>query len=106
MDSLPYEIVTSPPTQHCRRGASFLPLRIRVELVCEGPPETRIQITGSADVYEFLREYSARWDRERFLTILLDVKHRVLRVVPSIPPPCSPHSRALSRPLTTHDGVR
>ncbi len=51
-----------------------------MDLVCEGPPATRIQIKGSADVYEFLREHAARWDRERLLTIILDTKHRVLGV--------------------------
>ncbi len=59
----------SPPKRRLRRHpGSFLPLRVRVEFVCERPPEKPVRITSPADIYAFLREHAARWDRERFLT--------------------------------------
>jgi len=37
-------------------------------------------LRGSADVYALFREEAATWDREYFLTILLDNKHKVLAI--------------------------
>ena len=35
---------------------------------------------GSADIYAFLREEVATWDREQFLTVTLGKKHKVIAI--------------------------
>jgi DNA repair protein RadC len=49
--------------------------RVRVEVIRDPAPPERIVLTKSADAYALLREEAARWDRERFLTLMLDNKH-------------------------------
>jgi len=54
--------------------------RVRVELVREAPPPLGITLRSSADLYALLRDEAAGWDRERFVSIMLDQKHRVLGI--------------------------
>ncbi|MCK6553903.1 DNA repair protein RadC [Candidatus Binatia bacterium] len=39
-----------------------------------------IPFRGSADIYALLREEAATWDRERFITLILDNKHNLIGV--------------------------
>ena len=55
--------------------------RVRVGLVSDvGPPSGAPIITSSSAAYDLIRGEASRWDRERFLTILLDNKHHLLGV--------------------------
>ncbi|MBI3782950.1 MAG: DNA repair protein RadC [Deltaproteobacteria bacterium] len=62
-------------------ASRITPLRVRVELVRDAPATTEsIVFTGAASIYAFLREDVAAWDRERFLTVILDNKHRLIGI--------------------------
>ena len=53
--------------------------RIRIEMLRdEGGPFYREPVRGPADVFRLLAEESRRWDREHFLSLLLDGRHRVI----------------------------
>lgn len=70
--TLPFGRRAAPPTQ--------VGLRVRVALVKESEPSERVVLRGSGEVYALLREEAASWDRERFLTVILDNKHRLLGI--------------------------
>lgn len=59
--------------------SSFGP-RVRVELVRDDGPTHPEPITTAGDIYKLLRDEARRWDREHFLTIMLDKDHRVLGI--------------------------
>ncbi len=59
---------------------SWRTYQVRVEIVREIPAPYGEPLTFPPDVYELFREDVARWDRERFITVLLDASHRVLGV--------------------------
>lgn len=51
--------------------------RVRLELVrCEGERYRRKPIRSAQDVWDHLREDAGTWDRERFLALALDGRHR------------------------------
>lgn len=54
--------------------------RVRVELVREAAPLYDSVISCSQDVYELVHDEVSRWDRERFVTLILDSKNRVIAV--------------------------
>src|SRR2546422_6662267 len=54
--------------------------RVRVELVRESEPAESIPVRGSGDAYALLREEVATWDRERFLTLMLNNKHILIGI--------------------------
>lgn len=55
--------------------------RVRVELVRDAPPPTTaIPLRNSGDLYALLRDEAAGWDRERFISVMLDNRHRVLGI--------------------------
>lgn len=56
------------------------PSRVRVELVRDAPPPLSTMLRNSADLYALLRDEASVWDRERFVTVMLDNKHRVLGI--------------------------
>ncbi len=60
----------------------FRAARVRVELVREpGPEFPELPVFRNAfDIYAFLREEMGVWDRERFVTVILDNRHRLLGV--------------------------
>lgn len=72
---LPISRTATPP-----RRSVLTPSRVRVELVREPPPMEPIPFRGSADIYTLLREEAATWDRERFVTLILDNKHNLIGV--------------------------
>jgi DNA repair protein RadC len=63
-----------------RRRTPLIPARVRVELVRESEPIEPIALRGSGDVYNLLKDEVASWDRERFLTLLLDNKHVLIGI--------------------------
>jgi DNA repair protein RadC len=63
-----------------RRARGLTAPRVRVELVRDPAPPEPIALRGSGDVYAFLKEEVATWDRERFLTLLLDNKHYLIGI--------------------------
>lgn len=54
--------------------------RVRVELVREVEPLPPIVIRSSGDAYQLLRDEAERWDRERFVTLMLDTKHQLVGI--------------------------
>ena len=53
--------------------------RIRIEVVRdEGAPFYKEPVRGPADVFRLLTEEARSWDRERFLSLLLDGRHRTI----------------------------
>lgn len=54
--------------------------RVRVELVRNHESVHTDPITTAVDVYNLLQDEVGRWDREHFLTIMLDKDHRVLGI--------------------------
>ncbi len=54
--------------------------RVHIELVRESEPRERIVLRTSADIYALLRDEAAAWDRERFVTIMLDQKHALIAI--------------------------
>ena len=53
--------------------------RIRIEAVRdEGTPFYGKPIRGPADVFRMLSEESLRWDREHFLSLLVDGRHKAI----------------------------
>lgn len=53
--------------------------RIRIEMLRdEGGPFYREPVRGPADVFRLLVEEARQWDREHFLSLLLDGRHRVI----------------------------
>ncbi len=59
---------------------TLLPHLVRVELVREGPWPVGEPIRTPAAVFELLKHHAARWDREHFVTVLLDGGHRVVGI--------------------------
>jgi len=55
-------------------------IKCRVYLVRETPNDEVISICNSAAAYEFVREDLVNSDRERFLSVMLDVKNHVIGV--------------------------
>ncbi len=60
--------------------STLLPHLVRVELVREGPCPVGDPITTPGAAFELLKEHAARWDREHFVTVLLDGQHRVVGI--------------------------
>jgi DNA repair protein RadC len=61
-----------------RRSSRLTAARVRVELVRDAdPPGEPVVIRGAGDVYAFLKDEVATWDRERFLTLILDNKRLI-----------------------------
>lgn len=56
------------------------PIRPRVSLIADAPAPYGQPLTSAEDVWALLKEHAACWDRERFITLALDAKHRVLGV--------------------------
>lgn len=54
--------------------------RVRVELVRESAPLYEQKIEGPKDVVTLLQAQASKWDREHFLSLLLDQKHAVLGI--------------------------
>lgn len=67
-------------TNERRQHISFPRPRVRVELVRDADPLDPVRLQGSADVYAYLRDEVDRWDRERFLTLILNNKHMLLGI--------------------------
>lgn len=64
-----------------RRRRVLTAPRVRVELVRETePPADPIAFRGSADAYALLKDEVAMWDRERFLSLILNNKHVLIGV--------------------------
>ena len=53
---------------------------IRVALIEEAPAAYGPAITSAGDVWKALLPDVRRWDRERFLTVILDASHRPIGV--------------------------
>lgn len=62
------------------RKTAPLPHLVRVELVREAPSRLGDSITNAAQVFSLLKDHAARWDREHFLTLILDGQHRVVGI--------------------------
>lgn len=58
----------------------LVPHLVRVELVREGPWPVGEPIVVPADVFGLLQPQAARWDREHFIAVLLDGRHRVVGI--------------------------
>lgn len=58
----------------------LIPHLVRVELVREGPWPVGESIRMPAEVFTLLQPHAARWDREHFLTVLLDGAHRIVGI--------------------------
>lgn len=56
------------------------PIRPRVSLIADAPAPYGYPLTCAEDVWALLKDHAASWDRERFITLALDSKHRVLGV--------------------------
>jgi len=56
------------------------PIRPRVSLIADAPAPYGEPLTRAEDVWALLKAHAAYWDRERFITLALDTKHRVLGV--------------------------
>lgn len=55
--------------------------RIRIEVVHDSTvPSPRIAIRGPADVFRLLGAEARTWDRERFLCVLVDGRHRLIGI--------------------------
>jgi DNA repair protein RadC len=69
-------------TQPLFSGArsALLPHVVRVELVREGPWPVGEPLIMPAMAFELLKDHAARWDREHFVTMLLDGQHRVVGI--------------------------
>ena len=77
---------------------NFIPHIVRVELVREGPWPIGEPITTPAMVFELLKHHAARWDREHFLSVILDGQHRVVGiddVAIGVPTSCPVHPREI-----------
>jgi DNA repair protein RadC len=72
--SLPFKFGRRQPSP------SRLGPRVRIALVQESDPPDAVVLRGSADIYALFRDEAASWDREQFLTVILDNKHKVLAV--------------------------
>ena len=59
---------------------SYVGPRVRVELIRDQGPAHADPITAAVEVYDLLRDEANRWDREHFLTVMLDKDHRVLGI--------------------------
>jgi len=66
--------------QPARPAPAWLSPRVRVALVHDPEPVTPVSLRGSADIYAFLKDEVATWDRERFLTLMLDNRHYLIAV--------------------------
>jgi DNA repair protein RadC len=60
-------------------GLRFGP-RVRVELVRDSQPLYEATLTKAEDVFRFFHDEVARWDRERFVSVILDGRNRVLGI--------------------------
>jgi DNA repair protein RadC len=60
-------------------GLRFGP-RVRVELVRDSQPLYEATLTNAEDVFRFFHDEVARWDRERFVSVILDGRNRVLGI--------------------------
>ncbi len=54
--------------------------RLCVQVIHDGSAPYPDPVRGSYDVYAMLRDEAARWDREHFVTIMLDNKHHVIGI--------------------------
>ena len=61
-------------------STALVPHLVRIELVREGPWPVGEPIRTPAEVFALLQTHAARWDREHFLTVLLDGQHRVVGI--------------------------
>lgn len=61
-------------------STALIPHLVRVKLVREGPWPVGEPIRTPAEVFALLQPHAARWDREHFLTVLLDGQHRVVGI--------------------------
>lgn len=59
---------------------SFIRPRVHVELVRDPEPFEPITLRRSSDIYSFLKDEVAVWDRERLLTIMLNQKHVIIGI--------------------------
>ena len=59
---------------------SYKGIRCRVYLVRENPSDEVISINNSTDVYDLVREELVNSDRERFLSVMLNVKNHLIGV--------------------------
>ncbi len=64
----------------CAQSPRIHTSRVRVELVRDATPPTSAPLRNSTDLYALLRDEAAGWDRERFVSVMLDNKHRVLGI--------------------------
>ena len=62
-------------TTYCR-------LKVRVQLVRDSPTKSlpKIQLNSSEDVYNLLKDEIIIWDREKFLSIMLNSRNLVLAI--------------------------
>ena len=60
-------------------GLRFGP-RVRVELVRDSQPRYETTLQQVEDVFRFFKDEVARWDRERFVSVILDNRNRVLGI--------------------------
>ena len=52
--------------------------RVRIVFVRDGAAPYAGPIRSAADVWRLLKEEALAWDRERFLSLLLDARHRAI----------------------------
>ena len=71
---------SSTKPRRARRVALPRVATVRVALVRERGPAYPDPIRSAADVYRLLGPAARTWDRERFLTVILDAKNRVIGV--------------------------
>jgi len=59
---------------------SWRTYQVRVALAREASAPYGEQLTSPDTVFDLFRDDAARWDRERFLTLLLDTSHRLIGI--------------------------
>jgi len=52
--------------------------KVRIQLVVEENPESRVVIEDAASLWELLKDEVRKWDRERFFVLLLDRRNSVI----------------------------
>ena len=73
--------MASSSSSRRRASAVSLPLiRPRVYLIADAPAPYGEPLTSPDEVWRLLKEQTTTWDRERFITLALDGKHRLLGV--------------------------
>ena len=72
--------MTKLASVQCPLGAALPPIRPRVTLVGDAPAPYGKPLTDPDEVWTLIKHEVLRWDRERFITLALDTKKRLLGI--------------------------